>query len=74
MSEEVVTYQQWDIYARRLERKGLREHHKSLTASSISRAANHHIIEVQDDRKTLIVTGDWRKSMRAAAEAAFKGE
>lgn len=64
---ETVTHRQWDNYARRIEKKNLREKGRSLTYSAIARRANDHILELLDD-KTMLVTPGWREKMKQEEE------
>jgi len=68
---EFVTNQQWDSYARRIERANLRARHSSLTASAIARRASAHIVEIQPDHKGMFVRPGWHEAMRGL-EAELK--
>ncbi len=64
---ELISGQQWNRHARRVERATLKARGKSLTATSISMAARHHIIEDRGD-DNLIVTLGWRETMQASVD------
>lgn len=64
---EFVTNRQWDGLSIRLEKKNLREKGKSLSATSIARAANSFIVEIQSDRDGMLVRPGWREAMRQQA-------
>lgn len=64
---EFVTDRQWDSYARRLEKKNLKERGESLTAGSIARRANRFVVDVRPDQKGMIVEVGWRLAMQDAA-------
>jgi hypothetical protein len=64
---EFVTDRQWDGLAKRLQNRNLKAHGKSLSATSISNAANKYIIEIQSDRSGMVVKVGWRDAMRQAA-------
>ncbi len=61
---EYITYQQWENYAKRIERKNLREKGTSLSFSGIAMRANKHIICIEHDTNILIVKPGWRKRMK----------
>lgn len=63
--KEWITPKQWESYARRVEKKRLKEAGKSMTAGSIARQANHCICEVQAN--LMIVRKGWRQAMETAA-------
>ncbi|MGO9016714.1 MAG: hypothetical protein ACLQVJ_00025 [Syntrophobacteraceae bacterium] len=73
MNTEFVAHRTWDAYARRLERKNLKEHGKSFAATSISRHANTFIVEIRDDRKGMIVLSGWRQAMKEASRRLPSG-
>jgi len=64
---EYVTSKQWESYAKRLERKNLKENGRSLTFIGIASGANGHIVEIQSDNGLMIVSSGWRESMKKAA-------
>lgn len=61
---EFVTHKQWQSYALRIEKANLRDHGTSLSFSYFAKKARNHIIEIQDDRKGMIVTKGWQKTMK----------
>jgi len=61
---ETVTFAQWDNYAKRIERKNLRECGRSLTFSGIANRANRFVIDIQPDHKVMIVKKGWREAMK----------
>ena len=73
METEVITYRRWDSYAKRIERKKLKERGKSLTFTGIERRANDYIVEVRPDEKTMVVKKGWREAMKKEEEKDNKG-
>ena len=61
---EFVTRKQWDGYARRIEKKNMKEHGHSITFSGIARNANSYIVEIELDSGGMWVKKGWRKAMR----------
>ncbi len=59
---EYVTDKQWCMCAKRIEKKNLKRHGKSLTFTGIARKANDFIIEIQED--CMIVRQGWREAMK----------
>jgi len=66
MCTEWVSCKQWENYAKRIERKNLREKGTSLTFSSIERRAYPYVVEVRPDQKVMLVKVGWREAMRNA--------
>lgn len=66
MSFEWITRQQWDRYAKRIEKANLRRFGKSLNFTSISRHAMQYIIEVRDNN--ILVREDWKSMMKQAGK------
>ena len=64
---EFVTYKQFDSCAYRLEKHNLKRYNQSLTAGSIARHGNPYIIEIQPDRKGMLIRLGWREAMKRAA-------
>jgi len=64
MKTEAVTYKQWDSYAKKIERKNLKESGESLTFSSIAQKASNYIVESQPDNKIIIAKKGWREAMK----------
>ena len=60
-----ISSRQWKSYAKRLERKNLKQSGKSLSWGSIMDRANKHIVEIHDE--WLTVTGNWKATMKEAA-------
>lgn len=61
---EFVTDRQWDSYATRIEQSNLKQLGRSVTRSGIARRAQSFIVEIQPDRRGMIVKKGWRKAMR----------
>ena len=68
---EFVTYQQWDLCARRVFKKNIRETGKSLSESGIARRAHSYIVCIHpgkdDNHGELEVKKGWRKAMQTEA-------
>ncbi len=74
MDYEYISNTKLDSYARRLEKKNLREKGRSLCATGISRAANPFIIEIRDshnDKCTVVIKEGWREAMKLKAGEAI---
>lgn len=65
---EYVTDRMWYGYAKRLERKNLRERGRSLTYSGIAARASEFVIELRGEAEPMFVRHGWREAMKAAAE------
>lgn len=65
METEFVTNRQWDGLARRIFKKNIKDRGQSQSEASISRRANTYIIDIQTDRKGLIVKVGWREAMNS---------
>jgi len=65
---DVITYAMWENYAKRVERKNLREKGESLTFTGITRRAKNHIIELMPEDEYMIVKKGWRETMRKEGE------
>ena len=59
---------QWHSYARRIERRHLRQYGMSWSATTIARRASACIVEIQTER--IRVRTGWRETMQQAAEEA----
>ena len=66
MKTEFVTDRQWDGLARKIFKKNVSNHGQSLSEAGISRRANSYIVEIQSDKKGLIVKAGWRAAMHGA--------
>jgi hypothetical protein len=64
-----ITIRQWQSYARRLERRHLRQEGVSWSATTIAQRARACIVEIQTER--IHVRAGWRCAMQQAAEAAY---
>jgi hypothetical protein len=67
-----ITIRQWDSYARRIERRHLRQYGTSLASTAIARRASACIIEIQTER--MLVHAGWRQAMRQAGEEAHQAQ
>lgn len=77
LNTEFVTYRQWDSYAMRVEKANIKREGRSLTAGGIANRARFWIVEIQDDKKGMIVAKNWREAMKteiAAAKPGFNAE
>jgi hypothetical protein len=63
-----ITIRQWRSYARRLERRHLRQGGRSWSATTIASRARACIVEIQTER--MLVRAGWRRAMHQAAEDA----
>jgi hypothetical protein len=63
MDTEFITHRQWDNYAKRIEKRNLRQHGSSLTFTGISRRASGFIVEIRAEG--MIVYKGWRETMKA---------
>jgi hypothetical protein len=61
---EVVTFNQWDYYARRIEGSNLKQFGHSLTFSGIARRAHSFIVCEDSYTKTMEVKRGWRRAMK----------
>lgn len=66
MDTESVTHHQWDNYAKRLEKKNLREFGTSPTFTTISRKVNKFTVDIREEG--IIVHKGWRQAMKQAAQ------
>lgn len=64
---ERVSYQQWQGYAKRLEKQNLKQYGSSLSFSSIASSANSFVVELMDDYEIIIAKPGWREAMAAAS-------
>lgn len=62
METEFITHEQWDNYARRIERENLKKHGRSLSFSGIGRRASACIVDIQE--RGMVVQVGWRQVMR----------
>ncbi len=67
---EWIAIGQWHSYARRIERRHLRQYGTSLASTAIARRASPFIVEIQTAR--LLVRAGWRQAMRQAREEAHQ--
>lgn len=65
---EFVTHRQWDSYAKRIERRNLRQFGRSLTFTGIACRANSYIVEIRSEG--MIVRPGWRAAMQTEDEGA----
>jgi hypothetical protein len=63
-----ITIRQWHSYARRLERRYLRQDGVSWSAITIAQRARACIVEIQTER--IRMRAGWRRAMQQAAEEA----
>ena len=63
-----IAIRQWDSYARRIERRHLRQYGASLSSTAIARRASAFIVEIQTER--MLVRAGWRQTMQQAADEA----
>ena len=63
-----IAIRQWHSYARRLERRHLRQEGMSWSSTTIARRASAYIVEFQTER--IRVRAGWRQAMQQAAEEA----
>ena len=70
MASTIITYDQWSRAAKRAEKKNLKEKGESLSWVSISSKCNNYILEVQPDRRVIImiVKEGWREALKKAGE------
>jgi hypothetical protein len=61
-----IAIRQWHSYARRLERRHLRQYGVSWSATTIARRASAYIVEIQTER--IRVRAGWRQAMQQAGE------
>ena len=61
---EFVSNRTFDNYAKRIERKNMEQNGQSLTYSGIARRANPFIVDIQTDRKGMLVKVGWREAMK----------
>ena len=61
-----IAIRQWDSYARRVERRHLRQYSVSWSATTIAQRASAYIVEIQTER--IRVRSGWRRAMQQAAE------
>ena len=62
METEFITHRQWDNYAKRIEKRNLRQHRSSLTFTGISRRASGFIREIRAEG--MVVYNGWREAMK----------
>ena len=65
-----IAISQWDSYARRVERRHLRQYGMSWSATTIARRASAFIVEIQAER--ILVRTGWRLAMQQAGEDAHQ--
>jgi hypothetical protein len=65
---EWISIRQWHSYARRIERRNMRQCGASLSATAIARRASAAIVEIQTER--MRVRAGWRQAMQQAGEEA----
>ena len=63
-----IAIRQWHSYARRLERRHLRQEGVSWSSTTIAQRARAYIVEIQTER--IRVRSGWRRTMQQAAEEA----
>ncbi len=63
-----IAIRQWHSYARRLERRHLRQEGVSWSATTIAQRASACMVEIQSER--IRVRAGWRQAMQQAAEEA----
>jgi hypothetical protein len=61
-----IAIRQWDSYARRIERRTLRQYGASWSSTAIARRASAFIVEIQAER--IRVRAGWRQAMQQAGE------
>ena len=61
-----IAIRQWDSYARRVERRHLRQYSVSWSATTIAQRASAYMVEIQTER--IRVRSGWRRAMQQAAE------
>src|SRR5713226_8696895 len=61
-----ISIRQWHSYARRIERRHLRQEGASWSATAIARRASACIVEIQSER--IRVHSGWRQAMQQAGE------
>jgi hypothetical protein len=62
MDTEFITHRQWDNYAKRVEKRNLRQHGSSLTFTAIAHRASAFIVEIRSEG--MIVRKGWREAMK----------
>lgn len=67
MDIQFVTDKQWDGLAHRLEKINIRIWGQSLSATGIAREASSFIVEIQSDKKGMLVKDGWREAMKQTA-------
>jgi hypothetical protein len=63
-----IAIRHWHSYARRLERRHLRQYGRSWSATTIAQRARACIVEIQTER--IRVRAGWRRAMQQAADEA----
>ena len=63
---EWISIRQWNSYARRIERRRLRQYGMSWSSTTIARRASAYIVEIQTER--IRVRTGWRQAMQQAGE------
>ena len=63
-----ISIRQWHSYARRIERRNVRQYGASLSSTAIARRASASIVEIQTER--MRVRSGWRQAMQQAGEEA----
>ena len=63
MDTEFITHRQWDNYAKRIEKRNLRQHGSSLTFTGIARRASGFIVEIRAEG--MVVYKGWREAMKS---------
>lgn len=62
MDTEFITHRQWDNYAKRIEKRNLRQHGSSLTFTGIARRESGFIREIRAEG--MVVYNGWREAMK----------
>jgi hypothetical protein len=63
-----IPIRHWFSYARRIERRNLRQYGASWSATTIARRASAYIVEIQTER--MRVRAGWRQAMQQAGKEA----
>jgi len=64
MENEIISYGQFDSALKRIEKANLKKHRESLSFGSMSNHCHGIIIEIQTDKKCMIVKKDWRAILK----------
>jgi hypothetical protein len=65
---EYISRKQWFSYARRIEKRNLKETGRSLTYTGIQQRARSFVVSIQIDTDTMIVKKGWRDAMKAQTD------